>query len=126
MPEQPYKTQETTTDRMITELYANMLLKRANADDNQFIEAKNLDMQSKTISDLLDPTANQDAATKKYVDDNLVSYIKVSDFKTPGTDGGTFTQDAWQTRDINREDTDTGDNCSISSKYGKVLTPSSS
>lgn len=71
MPEKPYKTQETTTDKMITELYQNMLLEKKNADDNQFKEAKNLDMQSKTISNVLDPTADQETATKKYHDDNL-------------------------------------------------------
>jgi hypothetical protein len=35
-----------------------------------------------------------------------VSYAKFSDTKT-ATDGGTFTQDAWQTRDLTLEDSDT-------------------
>lgn len=33
-------------------------------------DAKALDMQSQQIDNVLDPTADQDAATKKYVDDN--------------------------------------------------------
>lgn len=41
------------------------------------------------------------------------SYVKVSDVKSNNTNGGTFTQDAWQTRDINTEDNDTGNHCSI-------------
>jgi len=42
-------------------------------------------------------------------------YIVVRDKKASGTDGGTFTQDAWQTRDINEELVDTGGYCSVSS-----------
>ena len=47
--------------------------------------------------------------------DASVDYIKVSDVKSNGTHGGTFTSGAWQTRDINTEDADTGGHCSISS-----------
>jgi len=43
------------------------------------------------------------------------AYIKVSDVKAQNTDGGTFTSGAWQTRDINTEDMDTGNHCSIAS-----------
>ncbi|MCK5607025.1 hypothetical protein KAR91_34395 [Candidatus Pacearchaeota archaeon] len=42
-------------------------------------------------------------------------YVKVSDVKAYNVAGGTFTQDAWQTRDINTEDSDTAGICSISS-----------
>jgi len=42
-------------------------------------------------------------------------YIKLSDVKTSGTDGGDFTAGAWQTRVLNTEDTDTGGNASLSS-----------
>lgn len=38
--------------------------------ETQLIIADEIDMQSKKIINLLDPTNNQDAATKKYVDDN--------------------------------------------------------
>lgn len=41
-------------------------------------------------------------------------YIKLSDVKTSGTAGGTFTSGAWQTRDLNTEDNDTGNHCSLS------------
>jgi len=40
-------------------------------------------------------------------------YIKVSDVKPQGTNGGSFTAGAWRTRDINTEDIDTGGHCSI-------------
>jgi hypothetical protein len=35
-------------------------------------------------------------------------YLRVEDQKTSGTQGGTFTQAAWQTRDLNTEVKDTG------------------
>lgn len=44
-----------------------------------------------------------------------MAYIMVSDQKTQNTQGGTFTSGAWRTRDINTEDADTGNNCSVSS-----------
>ena len=43
----------------------------------------------------------------------VVPYIKVSDTKAANTAGGTFTQAAWRTRDITTEDTDTGNNCTV-------------
>jgi hypothetical protein len=43
------------------------------------------------------------------------SYVKVSDVKTAGTAGGTFTQNAWQTRVLNTEDSDPDAVCSLSS-----------
>jgi len=43
------------------------------------------------------------------------AYVKVSDVKAYNVDGGTFTQDAWRTRDINTEDSDASGICSISS-----------
>jgi len=42
-------------------------------------------------------------------------YIKLSDVKASGTEGGGFTSGAWQTRTLNTEDTDTGNHCSLSS-----------
>lgn len=41
------------------------------------------------------------------------AYVYVRDKKAQNTPGGTFTQDAWQTRNINEEVADTGNNCSI-------------
>ena len=41
--------------------------------------------------------------------------VKVSDTKAYDAGGGTFTQDAWRTRDINTEDSDASGICSISS-----------
>ena len=42
-------------------------------------------------------------------------YICVRDKKAQNTEGGTFTAGAWQVRDINDEQADTGSNCSIAS-----------
>ena len=42
-------------------------------------------------------------------------YVKISDVKTSGTNGGTFNSGSWQTRDINTEDTDTENIASVSS-----------
>lgn len=42
-----------------------------------------------------------------------IPYILLKDEKPSGTAGGTFTKDAWRTRDINVEEIDTGNNCSI-------------
>ncbi len=42
------------------------------------------------------------------------AYIRLIDEKASGTDGGTFTQDAWQKRTVT-EDTDTDSNCSVAS-----------
>ena len=46
---------------------------------------------------------------------NVPPYVKVSDTRANGTHGGTFTQDVWQTRVLNTEDTDTNNVCSLSS-----------
>lgn len=40
-------------------------------------------------------------------------YILLQDQKASGTDGGTFTSGAWQTRVLNTEVTDTGGHCSL-------------
>jgi hypothetical protein len=45
----------------------------------------------------------------------VANYVKVSDVKAYNVDSGTFTQDAWRTRDINTEDSDASGICSISS-----------
>ena len=64
-------------------------------------------------SDNVVPT---EKATKTYVDSGAgPSYVKVSDVKTGGTDGGTFTLGAWRTRVLNYEDSDTDSICSLSS-----------
>jgi len=42
------------------------------------------------------------------------SYVKVSDVKSAGTDGGTFTSGAWRTRTLNTEDNDPDGICSLS------------
>lgn len=43
------------------------------------------------------------------------NYVLVRDEKASGTDGGTFTSGAWQTRDINTEETDTDNLATVSS-----------
>ncbi len=43
------------------------------------------------------------------------AYLVVRDEKTQGTDGGTFTSGAWQTRELNTEATDIGDIGSLAS-----------
>ena len=53
-------------------------------------------------------------AVKTYVDTRS-SYVKVSDVKTSGTAAGGFTQDVWQTRILNTEDSDDDGVCSLSS-----------
>lgn len=42
-------------------------------------------------------------------------YILLKDVKVAATPGGTFTKDTWQQRNINTEEIDTGDNCSVAS-----------
>lgn len=44
-----------------------------------------------------------------------VPFIKLSDVKASGVASGTFTSGAWQTRTLNTEDHDTGNNCSLAS-----------
>ena len=44
-----------------------------------------------------------------------IDYVKVSDVKAYNAYGGTFTQGAWRTRDINTEDSDASSICSINS-----------
>lgn len=43
------------------------------------------------------------------------SYILIQDQKAQNTSGGTFTSGSWQTRDLNTEVVDTGNNASVSS-----------
>lgn len=50
----------------------------------------------------------------EFLDHNLEFYVKVSDEKTSGTDGGSFTAGAWRTRDINTENDDDQNICAIS------------
>jgi len=46
--------------------------------ETQLIIADGIDMQTEGIINLKDPVANQDAATKKYVDDNIISTKEVN------------------------------------------------
>jgi len=70
-----------------------------------------------TLQALLADNAPAQDISAQDVRDFLVSvysdYIKVSDAKIDGTDGGAFNNGAWRTRDINTEDTDTGGHCAI-------------
>jgi len=72
-----------------------------------------------TLQALLADNAPAQDISAQDVRDFLVSvysdYIKVSDAKIDGTDGGAFNNGAWRTRDINTEDNDTGGHCSIAS-----------
>jgi len=58
--------------------------------------------------------ANDIANNANAISNLQTSYIKVSDVKSNGTEGGTFTSGSYQVRTINTEDSDTGNNCSIS------------
>lgn len=67
-------------------------------------------------SDSATATASQQSI-KKYVDDQVVDpreYVRLHDSKATTTAGGTFTAGAWQKRTVT-EDTDTGNNVSVSS-----------
>ena len=55
------------------------------------------------------------AATEHGSSHENSSYVKVSDVKAENTDGGTFTQGAWRTRDLNTEDNDPDAICTLSS-----------
>jgi len=61
---------------------------------------------------------NNTATGLEYVssttDSGTLSYVKVSDVKSSGVNGGTFTQDVWQTRNLNTKDSDTDNICSLS------------
>jgi hypothetical protein len=64
------------------------------------------------------PSNSTDAATKGYVDGIGIGgydYIQLRDEKSSGTNGGTFTSGSWQTRTLNTETQDTGNDCSLSS-----------
>lgn len=60
------------------------------------------------------PVVDAGIANKLYVD-NRRAHIKISDLKSNGTSGGDFTLGAWRTRDLTTEDSDTGNNASLSS-----------
>jgi hypothetical protein len=51
--------------------------------------------------------------TKKMSYSNLSPYVKVSDVKSEGTNGGVFTSGAWRTRDFNTEDSDDNNICTL-------------
>lgn len=52
-----------------------------------------------------------------YVDcePTMPDFIRLTDTKTTGNNGGTFTSGAWRTRDLNTENDDSGGHCSLSS-----------
>ena len=68
-----------------------------------------------TDTETITGTATDRATTPANIKAKLEQYVKVSDVKAEDAGGGTFMQDAWRTRDINTEDSDTGGICSISS-----------
>lgn len=78
--------------------------------------------ETTTVLDEDDMSSNSDQyppsqqSVKNYVDNYapVREYIKVSDVKASGTNGGPFTSGSWLTRDINTEDSDAGNNCVIS------------
>lgn len=47
-------------------------------------------------------------------------YIKLEDQQTSGTNGGTLTSGSWQTRVLNTEVSDTGNDCSLSSNQATL------
>jgi len=51
----------------------------------------------------------------------ISAYVKVSEVQANTTAGGTFTQDAWRTRVINTEDSDTGNNCTVAGNQITLL-----
>jgi len=65
-----------------------------NTDTALSAQSENLDMNSHKVVSVTDPTSNQDAATKKYVDDSAVSKTvtsKSSDYSVVATDLTSFT-----------------------------------
>jgi len=77
----------------------------------------NIVMNEGRIVDLADPTSDQDAATKAYVDSTTgISGTKavIRDQKASGTNGQTLTANTWVTRNLNNE-TDPSGVISISS-----------
>lgn len=55
-----------------------------NTDTALGAQSENLDMNTHKIVGVVDPTANQEAATKKYVDDNIGG-VSLSEVLTWGT-----------------------------------------
>lgn len=64
-----------------------------------------------------DPTTDDQAARKAYVDQALLAanYMRYSDHKSSGTAGGGSTSGNWYTRDLNTEEADPGSLGSLSS-----------
>ena len=50
---------------------------------------------------------------EQFLYDAINSIVVLQDQKTAGTDGGTFTQDAWQTRTLNTEVVDVNNLCTL-------------
>lgn len=57
--------------------------------ETQLKTADAIDMQTKKIINVVDPTANQEAATKKYVDDNAGGAVEGTAVLSTGEGGGT-------------------------------------
>jgi len=75
----------TTANPVIVEVVSGGALWEIDGTETQLITADEVDMQSKKIINVTDPTANQEAATKKYVDDNVGSGDLLADGSIPLT-----------------------------------------
>lgn len=76
------------------------------------------DWNSSTDPGGADDALNQLAARVKTLEGaggSVGDYIHIEDQKTSGTNGGTFTAGAWQTRDLNTEVSDAGGHASVAS-----------
>lgn len=61
------------------------------------------------------PAAGTVSATELSAGQFGGDYIKLSDTKTAGSNGGPFTNGSWQTRTLNTKDVDTGSICTLAS-----------
>lgn len=81
-----------------------------------------LDMNSKKIVNVLDPTANQDAATKNYVDSAVSGTVSASDDQIITYQAGTLTGDSSLTYDLTNNVLKTADNhTTLGATIGSIL-----
>jgi len=64
---------------------SNQSLWEVDGSEHQLVTADAIDMQTNKIINVTDPTSNQDAATKKYVDDNTTAETGTQIFTSSGT-----------------------------------------